>query len=661
MVSEHFPSLWLAWRPRWQAGLRLLVLAACLGMAAAPRAAAQSGDLAVAKSLIESESFVRARELAERMLKENPNSPIGNYLMGAAMHRGEANLPLARYYLGRAREIVERQLASGNVGQTESELFSNVLFEMLLVAGLTEKHEEQLKLVEDFRRYFDVDLGERNGWTLMKMGRYEEAKRLMMRYVTSKDPDTRRGALNTMGSIEMTVGNYEEAFAWFTQLKNELGENDETNYATLVRNRAEVATVLLKFQVAEADSLLAAKHFHPHSNSNPWMSLAVLYTGEGRLAEAISALRKMHAWDKRSDPTLEQQRWNDGQQASALVLMACGYHPDALNIIRKIRNKPDRRGVTSGSGEQAEIGLLYLYRESLRNQRERLREEMVWAKWSDWFYLLGQWAQVKREMWSVDSRLNALLVPHNRLAWIVRPYAPDSPVVEWMRSGLHSVTGPGMIQTTVNQLLQRKDANGKRERPYLLVARGETYLSQYNYAAAINDLEAARRDLPAEEVLLRGRVEALLAKAYEKMNRSEEAINAYRSTMDRDPNVLRSLEFSLPVTFTTDASPAAAATIGYLEKSPRFHPGRGFQVELRTAGNKLVATLSAMDGTTFRQASAPIVGDVKDTARTLCKDLHRRFFMPRIDLSQADVNALDGATTTGDTNSQQIRQLFGIK
>lgn len=631
--------------------LALLLVFAVVGLA-------EDLDLASARNLIDSGRFVRIREIAEQTLRENKQSIMGNYLMGVAMHRGEANLPLARYYLGRARTLIEQAEMTG-FDNNRSELHSNVLFELLLVAGLTEKHDEQLRIVAEFQQLFRIDLGERTGWALMKLGRNDEARKLMRHYVESKDPDVRRGALNTLGSIEMTLGNYEEAFRWFTILKSELTERDRVNIATLVRNRAEVATVLLRFQEAEADTLYATKHFHPSSNSNPWMSLALLYVGEGRLAESLGALRNMHTWDKRSDPTLEQQRWNDGQQATAIILMAAGYNTEALNILRRIRNKPDRRGVTSGNAEQAEIGLLYLYREALQLQREQIREEMSWASWREWGLALWERLKVERELWEANSRLNALLVPQGRLSWILRPYAPDSPIVEWMRSGLHTPVGEGLAQVELQKLLARTGKNADRERPYLRASLGETVATKGSYEWALRELEEARKSLPQEEVLLRTRVEVLIGYANERLGKSDAAITAYRNGLERSPGLFRTLDLAVPVTFSPDGSAEAKMTVEFLEKSPRFTRGRGFALAVFTAGNRVGARLSGRDGTVFMQASVVKLPDGKETARLLAKEIHRRAFAAKVDLSQADINSLDGSTTAGD--AMQLKEMFGIR
>ncbi|MBM3755400.1 MAG: hypothetical protein FJW38_15615 [Acidobacteria bacterium] len=634
------------------ARLLFVLLAACASFA-------QQMDLATARQLIDSGKFIRIRETAEGMLRQNKNSVMGNYLMGVAMQRGEGNLPLARYYLGRARTLASKSVMAGT--EQGADLHAHIMFEMILVAGLAEKHEEQIQLANEYARLFGGDMGERTGWSLMKLGRHDEARRLMLKYLQSKEPEVRRGALNTLGSIEMSLGNYEEAFRWFTQLKGELTERDTINIATLVRNRAEVANVLLKFDIAESDTLLATRYFHPSSYSNPWMSLSLLYTAEGRIAEAISAISSMHAWDRRSDPTLEQQRWNDGQQATAIVLLAAGYPDASLNIVRRIRSKPDRRGTTSGSMEQAEIGLLYLWRETLRMQREALREEMVWDGWPDWPIAAWERAKVEKELWSANNRLNALLVPTKRLPWILRPYAPDSPVVEWMRPGLHGAIGTGLSRAELDLLLARKGPTAEREAPYLQAARGEALVTAGEWENGLAALTAARKTLPKEEALLHARMEALAAHALEKSGQLDRAAVAWRNAMERHAGMVRLLELSIPVTLSTDNSPVANKAVTYLEKSPRFHRGRGFQLAVNVTGRRAYAQLRGRDGAVLMQASAAQLPDDTDWARSLCKEIHRRAFATKIDLSQMDINSLDGSVTSGDSSQIGLKELFGGK
>ena len=292
-------------------------------------------------------------------------------------------------------------------------------------------------------------------------------------------------------------------------------------------------------------------------------------------------------------------------------------------------------------------------------QREQLREEMSWNTVPEWAVALWERLKIERELWAANSRLNSLLVPQSRLSWILRPYAPDSPIVEWMRPGLHNSVGDGLVQVELQKLMTRTGKNADREKPYVQAAMGETLVGQGAYAKGLAALAAARNGLPQEEVLLRARIEVLIGYANERLGQSDASITAYRNGLERNPGLFRTLDLALPVTFSPDVSEAAKATVVFLEKSPRFVRGRGFSLSVFASGNRLAARLAGRDGTVFMQASVVQLPDATLTARLLAKEIHKRAFAAKLDLSQADLNSLDGSTTAGDT--MQLKEMFGIQ
>ena len=609
-------------------------------------------DLKTVKNLIDNGRFIRLREIAEQELRNDRNSVAGNYMMGVAMYRGETNLPLAYHYLQRARSLVERDAFFSD----DAFLHINILLELERVVREIDKNEEHFGIIDDMDFWFGVDYHASKGWTLMKMGRYDEARELMNRYANSRDPEDRLRAMNTLGALEHILENYDESFNWFTLLKKELAARGELS-ATALRNRAEISRSLLLFSEAERDLLLAARYFDPYSYSNPWRLLVLLYAGEGRLSEGLSAAREMNQWNRRSNPVVEQQHWNECRQAVAILLMALGYDGKALDILREIRNRPDRRGATTGSAEQSEIELLHLYREALLLRRERLREEAAWSQIGNWPAAIRERLKIQRELWMAERRLNALLIPAGRLSWVLRPFTTDSISAEWLRPGIRGALNNGPVQAGLTMLLDRQGVTADRERPYLQAALGETLTAKAKYAAALPQLLSARDGLPMEEVLLRARVEALAARAYERRGDDESAVVAYRNAMERDPGVFRSLGISLPVVFADDGSAEARDAVRFLEKSPRFHKGYGFRLSVEMSFGRLTARLSGLDGATLMQASVDAYehSGRKLAARMLCGEIHRLAFAPKIDLSQADINSLDGSTTSGYTVD-----MFGI-
>jgi hypothetical protein len=182
-----------------------------------------------------------------------------------------------------------------------------------------------------------------------------------------------------------------------------------------------------------------------------------------------------------------------------------------------------------------------------------------------------------------------------------------------------------------------------------------------SYEKGLAALTAAKEKLPQEEVLLRARMEALAAHALERSGQLDRAAVAWRNAMERNAGLIRLLDLSIPVTLSSDNSPGANEAVSWLEKSPRFHRGRGFSLAVSTTGRRMYAQLRGRDGAVLAQASTLVLPDIKDTARMLCKEVHRKAFATKIDLSQMDINSLDGSVTSGDSSQIGLKDLFGVK
>src|SRR5262245_6103234 len=51
--------------------------------------------------------WIAARELGEKVLRDNPSSYAGEFILGMALHRGEGDLARATFHLDRARKGYE--------------------------------------------------------------------------------------------------------------------------------------------------------------------------------------------------------------------------------------------------------------------------------------------------------------------------------------------------------------------------------------------------------------------------------------------------------------------------------------------------------------------------------------------------------------------------
>lgn len=605
---------------------------------------------------------LKARDVAEQLVREHPDSFVARLVLGEVYAWVEGSLPRAYGELTRARATLEKRYGVPLPGDAPWMWHVRVLRALASVAGQMDRPGEELALLEEHDRLYQPDLAASHGWPLMKAGRIDEARRKMRAAAASTKPLVRFRALNTLGAIEAESDHPEETYRVFQQLLADVRASGAPMEPEFLRNAGEAALTLLRFDEAERLYLEATRHFLPGTNSQPWESLAFLYIEAGRFPEAVRAVQEMHAWSHRNLPALDQQTWADRQGVTATLLLEGGMPAEAVSLLRRVRDRPDRRGSTTEHVDQAEASTLFLLATALRVHREALAEEASWSGLADRLRLAARRAYEGVEMWSANRRAAALSTRRGGLAASVRPLDPRGVFLRSShRQDLVRAFGPGLVAAEAERLLARTGATPEREKPYLLALLGEARLDAGSPREALGLLETAAATLPRPEALLRARVEALRGMACEGLGKRPDALAAYGRALALSPAVVRHLGLALPVRFSGPAGGAAGEARRLLSRSPRFRDGRwGFLVELsEAAGGGAAARLLAPDGTVLAAVRANPAGSAAETARSLAREVHRRFFAPRVDLSQVDIRSLEGSNLTGEGIREELQDLFG--
>lgn len=605
--------------------------------------------------------YVKAREAAEAILARRPDSFVALYVLGFVYEWGEANLPRARFFSSRARAVIEARWGVDVPTDGPWRWHARILRQLISISRQMDRDREALQLLELRDRYYDPDLTVDYGWPLMKLGRFDEARDKLALALASTDVDDRLTALNTLGAMEDEAGNPEEAYRVFGQLVAEVRTHNLPMEVTYLRNLGETALELGRYDEAERYLLESVRFFDGETFSNPWEDLAILYMMEGRYPEALAAVREMHAWSHRNPPYLDQQSWADRQAVTAALLAEAGHGKEGLALARRVVDRPDRRGGTSVHREQSEAGQLLLYWSLARLQQQRLAERQSWAEPGEWLRLTGQRLALAPPAWAAGRRAAKLTVGRGRLAPSLRFFAAGGiDALPWLLPGLVELAGPGLVAEVCETLLRRTDATGIRERPFVLLLAGEAQVARGATADGERALEEARATLPRAEVMLHARIAALLGTVRQARGQRPAAIVAYQEALQRHPGVLRALDVALPVVIQSEGSEAARTAAAWLATSPRFDAGRwGFGLRVAASGSRLVATLSTPDGSVLAEARVPVQADAAATARALCEELHRRAFALPLDLSQTDVNSLQGGTLSGESLRRQLSDILG--
>ncbi|NOY93380.1 MAG: hypothetical protein GXP55_19520, partial [Deltaproteobacteria bacterium] len=591
--------------------------------------------------------FIRARELSERYLATHPDSYVGHFVLALAQHYGEANFPRALYQVKLARQAFERRYGAEPTPNDPWRWHARILDEQAQAEGDLDHFAQKLAVIALKNRLYDPDQVAARAWPLMKLHRYREARmaaRAGLR--VGSEIETVIG-LNSLCAIEFEAGN---DGASYTACKAALdyarqgGRQPETVDLT---NFAEASRSVFKFDEAER-ILLEATRSRISWYGNPWMELGELYTRAGRLPEALNALKRVPPYRAGRPAHVRESDRNETRRALAAFFLVAGRVEDARRITERALVLPDRRAHTSRDPAQDRAIIALIDRRARLMQAERIRER---ASARGLGARLWAWARAQRERlgaWESGRKAARLLADEDRLVGTFAIGTSRSAITPpWLVGDLVDVLGAGVVRAAVER------ARAGDQRPG---AAG--YYDAFLAEAAFADGDAERaielggRSLAAlspGDALLQARVRALVAAASWETGASDARAH-YDTALQKDPGVFRRLDLPLPVRIVAGGGEVAQAVADAVARSPRFETDdAGLTLTVEADATHGRVCLSGADGSSLGcgEASLEAKDTVADLAQRIVDALHEGVFAPRLDLSQADANSLDGSAATG--------------
>lgn len=621
--------------------------------------------------LLEEYKLVKLRTAANEILTKDPDSYAGYYLLGFSLHNSEGDLPRAKFNLNKAKALYLAKYPRPNPDQPWG-WYERILLELIQVNAEMDDYQTQVDTIDEYIALGKIIMGQEPpqmlaayAWPLMKLGREAEAREKLAKASRYEDEPTRTTYLNTLGALEMEFGHPKASYTAFKQLVEDVQTRYWSQSCTYLRNLGEAAAGIGQFDEAERLYSEATRYFDTFTYSNPWFDLSFLYLSQARFPEAVDALKKTHEWRFAVQPFLAQQTWAQDQHATAELLLHLGETEKGLEIAENIVRRPDRQGGDSIQIDQKQAGTLLLYRSLLMAEAQRLEESQTWVGGWEWWKAILTRRELMAKARLADIQIQALVTKNDRVAASLRPYyAPRTIVVsDWHRPDLVGIYGAGVATEALDEIYESQPESLVWEKPALEVIRAEVAYELGHNEEAIDILKTDIPELSEARAVLRARAEARLCGLLFDEDRFEEAMEVGTRVFDTAPAMFRHLDLSVPITISADADPQCQEVASALGDSPRFHAdSRGFAVKIVKSGSSLIASLSTPRGTLLAEASVPLQ-DKERTEMTAAEDLTRRFhqkaFAPRIDLSQKDINSLDGSTLTESRRSQKAREAIG--
>lgn len=521
-----------------------------------------------------------------------------------------------------------------------------LLQELAAVHGDMENYVERLSYIAEYNLEYDPDMLAERAWPLMKLGRFDAARLAAREGMAEGSPRQMEIGLNALCAVEFEAGHdgnsYDACRAALDYARREGRPStvDLTNFAEASRS---------VFKLDEAERiLLEATEAEVSWYGNPWLDLGELYTRQGRFAEALNALRRVPPYRSKRPAHVREADRNEGRRALSAFFTVVGRPVEALHITEKALVAPDRRGHNSRDPAQDGAIIALLDRRARLLQAEMVREQ---AAASPWYERLGAWAQASWlgvEAWMSGRQATRLLAGldgggRDRLVGVFRIGTAEAAVVPpWLLGDLVDVAGAGVVREAV----RRARARDEREQAegYYDAFAAEAALASGDEERALELGARATAALGQQEVMLVARVRALMAEA--AWRSGQDATAHYDAAFQRDPGVFRRLGFTVPVRIEVSGDDVAEAVGDALGRSPRLDDGgAGLRVVVEADATGGRACLLGVGAAVLGcgDATPEPADSVDEFAQRIADAFHTAVFAPRIDLSQADANSLDGS------------------
>jgi tetratricopeptide (TPR) repeat protein len=587
--------------------------------------------------LVERERYVKAREEAERYIKEQPSSYVAHLVLGMAQHYGEANFPMALFHEARALDLFETREGVQPAPSQPWRWHARILVALTRAHGDLEHYDEQLGLMYRYNDLYTPQLKAELAWPLMKKREFDKARLAAEAGLATGDPYQVERAKNALCAIEFEAGDDVKSYEACAEAVEYGSTHFGSATAVDLGNYAEAARSVFRFDEAER-LLMEASKSGLSWYGNPWLELADLYMRAGRFAEALSALREVPRHRAARPAHVRDSDRNEARRSLAAFLLLMGRPGEALRITDKASVLPDRRAHNSRDPQQDRSIVALLDRQARLMLAEITVERAVAKPFPSRWWAQGKALWLRFEAWMSARHAARFLDDEARLVGTFAVGTARSAVMPpWLLGELIGVLGPGVVRAAVEQIGEEDPREGASA--YYDAVLAEVSLAQGDYEEAIERAGRALEVLQPGDALLRGRVRAVLAKS---LSDPRETTALYEEVLATDPGLFRRLGWALPAEVESSNAEIDRALARAVMRSPRFESSsNGLRIQIDGARICLFGRTGAAWGCSEAELEEDETGE--SYTQRIVDSFHEGIFSPRVDLSRIDINSLDGS------------------
>lgn len=562
-------------------------------------------------------TYVRCRELAERVLRVHPDSIPARFALVEALNEGEANPAAALFHVRQARHLLERRGRADPGDAVSRDWYLLVLFQEVRTLWQLGRTEESLQALRSLERCY----GPLPALELATIHRRRDCADRVAELLDqiARRPDfapTQKWSLTARTLIALQKHDRKAALAAAEPVGRAVeGGTRLVALAAIGEFRWREAELALESAHGSYETVSAEAMLTPHL----WLDrLGLFRLRQGRMAEAHAAYLLGQATQAARPPRDRLRERAENDRAIAVFLLALGNLEAAERFARRACESPDPATFVDGRDMELPADLVLWTVLEARGDGGRAAERLLLRR--RLLKLLGE-----------RTGPNPL-----------RPYLPGGmPMESWLLGSLVRMLPRGLALQLIREA--RGEETHPAAAPYFDALEAEAALADGRPSDALRLTRRALDGLPAEyEALLRGRVAAVAAEACWRLGKVDDSLALWDQALREFPAASLLLGIALPVRVRHDGTGPAAAVAAQLGRSPLFRPGpRGLSLAATAEGDQVSVELLRLDGGRHAAVSARRGGArASDEA---CAQFSARVLSPTLVLGPQEIASLERA------------------
>ncbi|MBV71863.1 MAG: hypothetical protein CMH52_11080 [Myxococcales bacterium] len=596
--------------------------------------------------------YSSARRIAEQELKRKSNESIwANYVLGVCHSEGEGNLARGLFLVRRAKAQLIDKFGRSPVQDVVRRWHRRILMREQFVLAYLDRRDEQLAILQEYDDEYKGEKSYYRIWPLLKLGRFEEARRIAHENRTSDKAYIRERAFNGLMAIEEEAGNREASYTWGLR-----GLKDTRSQSCIIAtNLALGARRTFRFAKTIEHDQTALRAKDKSCPTSPNSQLAAMYLVFGEFQQSLSALKALRMAPRTADMKVQNEMVIRARFVE--LLHALGAFEQAAVRAQEIIDEPDRAGMVSTAAETIELTNQILAWSVLNARQEQHRERASARPFLDALSERKEQLKLVRTKRSVARQAIRLASIPDNLEKVIRPYMTD--LMPWFGADIIQVLGHGVMSRIVDEARAKETDFTDTAGAFLDVYIGEMAWRDDRLIDAIKAGQSLLKRLPRTTKLLRLRIRTWLADALVKTGQTDAANKHFHRILETYPTALRHLRVRLPVKLSF-SGPRGEDIADRLRDSPRLRidddavfrirvEDRDQNIEICIEGTKKYGC-GKLDLTTLEDDDNPISAAIDA--------FHDDAFSPKIEMTQSDISSLDGRAIRSDAK-QAIDSLIG--